>query len=56
MPEVKRSPVTPDRSLSHSRCNHAIGISKISALGGEIRHERACAASFTHIFCEENLA
>jgi hypothetical protein len=28
MPEVKRSPATPDRSLSHSRCNHAIGIRK----------------------------
>src|SRR4029077_4316432 len=28
MPEVKRLPATPDRSLSHSRCSLALGILK----------------------------
>ncbi len=44
MPEVKRSPATPDRSPSRSRCNHAKEILKFSAPRGEIRRERACAA------------
>jgi hypothetical protein len=44
MPEVKRSPATPDRSPSRSRCNHAKEILEFSALRGEIRREGACAA------------
>jgi hypothetical protein len=32
MPEVKRSPATPDRSLSRSRCNLANRVSKFTRL------------------------
>ena len=32
MPEVKRSPATPDKSLSHSRCNLANRDSQILRL------------------------
>jgi hypothetical protein len=55
MPEVKASPATPDKSPSRSRCNHAIGIRKFSALGGEIRQKRACAALCTAYFSRSAL-
>ena len=44
MPEVKRSPATPDRSPSRSRCNHAKEILEFLRSAEKSAASGACAA------------